>query len=53
MFPFKYCRNCKHCGLDMKALNIGVLIDKCHLHNILLLHPYLGKCKDWRKRDGK
>ena len=53
MFPFKYCRNCKYCRLDIKALNIGVLIDKCGLHDCHLLYPFLFRCKDWRKNNGK
>lgn len=54
VFPFKCCRNCKHCGLDIKALlRCGVLIDKCYLHNRSILHPFLKKCKSWRKDDGK
>ena len=52
MFPFKHCGNCKHCGLDMKALMFGFWVEKCHLHNHTIPHPYLKKCKHWRKNDG-
>lgn len=53
MFPFKCCRNCQHYGMDMKALlRCGVVIYKCYLRKIYVLHPLLKKCRDWRKDNG-
>ena len=52
MFPFKCCWNCKHCVVDMKALMLGLWVEKCFLHDRIILHPFLKKCKHWRKDDG-
>ena len=51
----KFCRNCKHCRLDLKALNCGVLVDKCGVTGETILHPWLGgyRCKSWRAEDGR
>jgi hypothetical protein len=49
----KACGNCKHCRLDLKALNFGVLIDKCGVTGRHILHRWLGgyRCKAWRAED--
>ena len=49
----KVCRNCKHCQLDLKALNCGVLVDKCGVTGKTILHPFLGGflCKNWSKEE--
>ncbi len=53
MFRVKVCGNCRHCRLDVKALNCGVLIDKCAVFKKHILHPFLGgfRCKFWRTED--
>lgn len=50
MFRIKCCRKCKHCGLDLKALEIvHLLIDKCYLHKHTISHPWVNRCKDWEE----
>ena len=39
------CFSCTKCGADMKALNCGVVIDKCYEFNFHVLHPLLN---GWR-----
>lgn len=49
----KACGNCKYCRLDLKALNCGVLIDKCGVTGRHILHRWIGgyRCKAWRAED--
>lgn len=55
----KRCSNCKYCGLDLKALMMGIIVHKCcespffvDRHNIL--HPFWSGwwCKKWEKENG-
>ena len=49
MFKIKCCGNCQHCGLDLKALNCGVLIDKCGVTGKHIMRRWLSGfgCKAW------
>ena len=52
---FKRCSNCKHCVIDIKALNIGIYVDKCHKKKHIIINPFWKgwRCKEWVKEDGK
>lgn len=54
MAKYKACANCKHCGLDMKALDTGLLIDMCHLKKRHIRDRWFSGfwCKAWRAKDG-
>ena len=47
----KRCSNCYYCIADLKALNMGIFIEKCRESNHLILHPFWSgwQCKEWRK----
>ena len=50
----KRCYNCKHLGIDMKALNIGVYAEKCYKKHIIINPFWKGwRCKEWGAEDGK
>ena len=51
----KRCSNCKYCGIDMKALWMGIFIHKCFVEKHHILHPFWKgwRCKKWEKEDGK
>ena len=47
----KHCINCTHCVIDVKALNCGVVIDKCLKNGHLILRPFFSgfRCEDYRR----
>ena len=47
----RHCSNCTYCVMDVKALNIGVVIDKCMKKGHLILHPFFSgfRCREYRK----
>ena len=56
----KRCSNCEHCGIDTRALMMGIWVHKCFASEIfserhLILNPFWKgwRCKNWRAEDGK
>ena len=51
----KRCSNCKHCGLDTRALNIGAFIHRCRVYDYYILNPFWRGwwCKGWVKDNGR
>ena len=48
----KHCSNCKHCGLDVRAIMIcGVCIHKCHKKGHHIIHPFFSgfRCGEYLK----
>ena len=50
----KRCSNCKHCGIDMKAVMLCVYAHKCYKKGHVIIRPFWNgwKCKEWEKKDG-
>ena len=48
----KRCSNCEYCIGDLKAIFMGILIDKCSLMQHNILRPFWSgwRCEEWRKR---
>ena len=48
---FKRCSTCKHCILDMKAMNIGIYAEKCSLKKHIIINPFWKGwgCQKWEK----
>lgn len=48
----KHCSNCRHCVVDLEALDMGILVKKCRLHGYAIMHPFFSGfwCNKFRKR---
>lgn len=47
------CHSCQKCALDTKALNCGVVIDKCYEYGHFILHPLFSgwRCDKYIRKD--
>lgn len=52
---YKRCSTCKHCIIDMKALNIGCFIEHCKVNGHFIRKPFWSGwgCRFWEAQDGK
>lgn len=47
----KHCSKCRHCVVDMKALDLGIWVKKCRVNGHVILHPWFSgfRCLSFRK----
>ena len=51
---YKRCSTCKHCIIDLRALNIGIFAEKCNKKKHIITKPFWKGwgCTAWEKKDG-
>ena len=51
----RHCSSCRNLGMDTKkALDCGVVIDKCYEFGFYVLHPFLSgfRCPRYKEKNG-
>lgn len=53
MRKMRHCRNCRHCVVNYRAIELfGIWIKKCTIKGGHILHPFWSgwRCKEWGRK---